>query len=273
MIALGAGLYLAYTPFNALLFDRFIAASGRTGTAGFLIYVADACGYVSSVALLVFRNFVGARLSWVQFLIHISYVSAVGRPGPVVAAGLYFHRHLQRVRPRCSTVQPRGDRTALRRTRRRSTTAKTSPSSSTPCSAPAWRRPPARAPSLIVAALLHDVGHLFETEAECAARDDRHEVVGARRSRACSAGGVRARSPCMWRPSAISASRSQATSRRAEPGVQSSLQLQGGAFDAAARPPPSSALPYWREAVAFGASMTWASARTFAAAPSPTSRR
>jgi hypothetical protein len=28
MVALGAGLYLAYTPFNALLFDRFIAASG-----------------------------------------------------------------------------------------------------------------------------------------------------------------------------------------------------------------------------------------------------
>jgi len=47
MIALGAGLYLGYTPFNALLFDRFIAASGRTGTAGFLIYVADACGYMS----------------------------------------------------------------------------------------------------------------------------------------------------------------------------------------------------------------------------------
>ena len=69
MIALGAGLYLGYTPFNALLFDRFIAASGRTGTAGFLIYVADACGYMSSVALLVFYNFVGVKISWVEFLV------------------------------------------------------------------------------------------------------------------------------------------------------------------------------------------------------------
>ena len=33
LIALGAGLYLAYTPFNALLFDRFIAASRQNGTA------------------------------------------------------------------------------------------------------------------------------------------------------------------------------------------------------------------------------------------------
>jgi hypothetical protein len=96
MIALGAGLYLAYTPFNALLFDRFIAAGGRTGTAGFLIYVADASGYVSSVALLVFRNFVGLKLSWVEFLRDISYVTAAVGLALIVGAGLYFHRRLPR---------------------------------------------------------------------------------------------------------------------------------------------------------------------------------
>jgi hypothetical protein len=94
MVALGAGLYLAYTPFNALLFDRFIAASGRGGTAGFLIYVADACGYLSSVALLVFYNFVGIKLSWVSFLIDISYVAAVVGLVLVAAAAWYFHRRL-----------------------------------------------------------------------------------------------------------------------------------------------------------------------------------
>jgi hypothetical protein len=53
MILTGAGLYLAYTPFNAMLFDRMIAAIGKAGNAGFLIYVADASGYAGSVALLV----------------------------------------------------------------------------------------------------------------------------------------------------------------------------------------------------------------------------
>ena len=96
MIALGAGLYLAYTPFNALLFDRFIAASGRTGTAGFLIYVADAAGYVSSVALLVVRDFIGLKLSWVEFLRAISYVSALVGLVLIVAAGFYFFRRLPR---------------------------------------------------------------------------------------------------------------------------------------------------------------------------------
>ena len=96
MITLGAGLYLAYTPFNALLFDRLIAASGRAGTAGFLIYVADASGYVSSVGLLVFRNFGGLDISAVQFLIGVSYAASVAGLVLVLAAAIYFRRRLIR---------------------------------------------------------------------------------------------------------------------------------------------------------------------------------
>jgi hypothetical protein len=99
MITLGAGLYLSYTPFNALLFDRFIAAGGRSGTAGFLIYVADAAGYVSSVLVLVARNFIGMQLSWVDFLRVVSY--AVAAVGLVLVAGaaIYFQRRLARGAP------------------------------------------------------------------------------------------------------------------------------------------------------------------------------
>ena len=106
MIALGAGLYLGYTPFNALLFDRFIAASGRTGTAGFLIYVADAAGYMSSVTLLVFYNFVGMHISWVNFLIAISYAAALAGLGLLAGAGLYFDRRLKRNLSDAKTVAP-----------------------------------------------------------------------------------------------------------------------------------------------------------------------
>ena len=114
MITLGAGLYLAYTPFNALLFDRFIAASGRTGTAGFLIYVADASGYVSSVALLVLRNFVGLKLSWVEFLRVVSYGTAAGGLVLIVGAGLYFHRRLARENADDRSVLPGGHPAPLR---------------------------------------------------------------------------------------------------------------------------------------------------------------
>jgi hypothetical protein len=77
MIAVGAGLYLAYTPFNALLFDRLIAATASPGNAGFLIYVADACGYTGSVVLLLVRNFLHLSLHWTRFLCNVGYVTCI----------------------------------------------------------------------------------------------------------------------------------------------------------------------------------------------------
>ena len=94
MITLGAGLYLSYTPFNAILFDRFIAASGRAGTAGFLMYLADSFGYAGSVLLLVVRNFMDLSLSWVDFLILLSYAVAVVGLALVILAAIYFRRRL-----------------------------------------------------------------------------------------------------------------------------------------------------------------------------------
>jgi len=79
MILNGAGLYMGYTPFNAMLFDRLVAYSGQIATAGFLMYVADASGYIGSVALLLWRNFGAPNLNWLQaFSVGAYAVSLVG---------------------------------------------------------------------------------------------------------------------------------------------------------------------------------------------------
>ena len=77
MIATGAGIYMAYTPFNGVLFDRLIAATGRVGTAGFLIYVADSFGYIGSVSLLLARYFADLTLAWSGFLASAAYFTSV----------------------------------------------------------------------------------------------------------------------------------------------------------------------------------------------------
>lgn len=77
MILTGAGLYMAYTPFNAILFDRMIATTREIGTAGFMIYVADACGYVGSVGLLLLRNFSSIQVDWVHFVKNTAYATAI----------------------------------------------------------------------------------------------------------------------------------------------------------------------------------------------------
>ena len=93
MVLAGAGLYAAYTPFNAVLFDRLVAFSGRVATAGFLIYIADASGYLGSVILVLWRNFGETDLNWVQFFVLSAYAtSIIGVAMTALAAG-YFWRH------------------------------------------------------------------------------------------------------------------------------------------------------------------------------------
>ena len=92
MIAGGAGLYLAYTPFNAMLFDRMIAYSGTVATAGFLIYVADASGYLGSVVLLLVRNFAAVDLPWLPFFVGAAYVTSLAGAALVAAAALVLLR-------------------------------------------------------------------------------------------------------------------------------------------------------------------------------------
>jgi len=92
MILSGAGLYMAYTPFNAMLFDRMIAVSGRIGTAGFLIYVADAAGYVGSCALLLWRNFGLVQLNWLQVFTASAYGTSIMGTALVGLSAIFFLR-------------------------------------------------------------------------------------------------------------------------------------------------------------------------------------
>ncbi len=94
MIASGAGLYVCYVPYNAVLFERLIAATRQVGTAGFLIYVADTCGYVGSIALLLFKNFSTVQLDWLPFFMQGSYVASAVSMVLVLASALWFRPHL-----------------------------------------------------------------------------------------------------------------------------------------------------------------------------------
>jgi hypothetical protein len=98
MILSGAGLYMAYVPFNAMLFDRLIAVGGTVGTAGFLIYIADACGYVGSCALLIWRNFGMVQLNWLQVFTASAYATSVIGMVLVAASAVFFWRKARIIR-------------------------------------------------------------------------------------------------------------------------------------------------------------------------------
>ena len=94
MVLLGTGLYVAYVPFNCIIFDRLLAAVRDKGNAGFMIYVVDAFGYLGSFLLLLYKNFGAAELSWLDFFQYAAYTAAVLGSGLVAMALLYFRRRL-----------------------------------------------------------------------------------------------------------------------------------------------------------------------------------
>ncbi|OLY94939.1 hypothetical protein BUE76_17915 [Cnuella takakiae] len=92
MILSGTGLYISYVPFNCLYFERMIAAFRLKGNVGFLMYLADAFGYLGSVLVLFVKEFWGLRLSWTAFFVQAIWVmSLMGILGTVMAA-LYFRK-------------------------------------------------------------------------------------------------------------------------------------------------------------------------------------
>jgi phosphonate degradation associated HDIG domain protein len=106
-------------------------------------------------------------------------------------------------------------------------------------------------PSLVVAALLHDIGHLLEAEEAVVGStvDGRHEIAGAQALKGLFGEAVRGpialhvaakRYLCFKEPHYFQA---------LSPASQASLALQGGPFDAA-EAAAFERRPHWREALA-----------------------
>lgn len=72
----GFATYLAYIPFNCIIFERLIAAFRYVSNAGFLIYVADAFGYLGVVGVLLYKDLAVKNISWLSFFTTSCYVLA-----------------------------------------------------------------------------------------------------------------------------------------------------------------------------------------------------
>jgi len=71
-----AGLYLGYVPYNCFYFERLLAAYKVPGNVGFVMYIADAFGYMGTVVVLLVKELVHIKYSWVDFFTFLFYTSA-----------------------------------------------------------------------------------------------------------------------------------------------------------------------------------------------------
>lgn len=70
------GLYMAYLPFNCVYFERLLATYKINGNIGFVMYIADAFGYLGTVAVLLIKEFIPISYSWINFFSFLFYASS-----------------------------------------------------------------------------------------------------------------------------------------------------------------------------------------------------
>lgn len=92
MVACGVGLYIPYVAIHTMVFERLLAATRDAGNIGFLMYVADAFGYLGYVAVMLGRGWLGGRgpESLAEFFVEFCLWSAVGSVALLVFAARYF---------------------------------------------------------------------------------------------------------------------------------------------------------------------------------------
>ncbi len=91
---MGVGLYMAYVPYNGMLFDRLLAVLREKGNVGFLFYLADFSGYLGSVTLLIFQNSDTQKRSWLHLLTDLSQILPIVSILSITISFLYFNQKL-----------------------------------------------------------------------------------------------------------------------------------------------------------------------------------
>ncbi len=99
MLCASSGLYLGYVPYNCFYFERMLAAYKIQGNVGFVMYIADAFGYMGTVLVLLVKEFISFKYSWVSFFSFLFYTAAaVGIVLIVIGSKMYaavYHKQTQ----------------------------------------------------------------------------------------------------------------------------------------------------------------------------------
>lgn len=77
MVMTGMGLYIPYVAFHTTLFERLIAAFRERGNIGFLMYSADAIGYLGYVGIMLLRNTSVLEAGFLKLFVGASLLIAI----------------------------------------------------------------------------------------------------------------------------------------------------------------------------------------------------
>jgi Family of unknown function (DUF5690) len=77
MILATTGLYLGYVAKNCLYYERMLATYTINGNVGFVMYIADAFGYLGTIIVLIVKEYAHWQIDWLDFFIKAFYFGGI----------------------------------------------------------------------------------------------------------------------------------------------------------------------------------------------------
>jgi hypothetical protein len=90
MVMIGLGLYLPYVAIHTTVFERMLAMTRERGNLGFLMYVADAFGYLGYVGVMIARNLITPGETLLSFFINACWIASLVSVAALIATWAYF---------------------------------------------------------------------------------------------------------------------------------------------------------------------------------------
>lgn len=93
MVLVGFGLYLPYVAIHTTVFERLLAMTRERGNLGFLMYLADAFGYLGYVIVMFSRNLFVGREDFLDFFTSFCWIALTASLLALFVASIYFANH------------------------------------------------------------------------------------------------------------------------------------------------------------------------------------
>ena len=111
MVLNGLGMYLPYIAVHTIIFERLIAMTRDRGNMGYLMYLADAFGYLAYVVALIVLKLLQPGKDFLAFFVMLNWAIAVTCAILVIPCWRYFATHpatRSPVDPRCALPGDQG---------------------------------------------------------------------------------------------------------------------------------------------------------------------
>ena len=91
MVLIGMGTYVPYVAYHTTIFERLIAAFREQGNIGYLMYLADATGYLGYVGVMIAKNYMSEDLNFLGLFVNATFwISIVATLIACVLVGHYY---------------------------------------------------------------------------------------------------------------------------------------------------------------------------------------